>query len=104
MSLLLDTSAFLWWLADEPIRAEAHERIGDPATLVAVSAASVWEIGIKRALGKLGFDGSPAAAALASGFEPLPVSLDHAERAGELPHSTETRSTACWSPRPRPST
>jgi len=85
VKLLLDTHALLWWLADEPMEPAAKERIADPNVLVALSAASVWEIGIKQALRKLRFDGSIAAHARESGFEPLAVSWDHAERAGALP-------------------
>ncbi len=51
---------------------------------VLVSAGSVWEIAIKRRLGKLSFDGSPAAAIAANGFEELPILPLDAEQAGEL--------------------
>ena len=85
MNLLLDTHALLWWLTDEPMEAEAKRRIADPDVLVALSAASVWEIGVKRAIGKLRFEGSIVALAESSGFEPLAVSWEHAERAGALP-------------------
>jgi PIN domain nuclease of toxin-antitoxin system len=85
VSLLLDSHVLLWWLADEPIGAEAAGRIGDPSTLVAVSAATAWEITIKAALGKLRFEGSIVDSISSGGFEPLPISLRHAERAGGLP-------------------
>lgn len=85
MSLLLDTHALLWWLAGEPMSTDALEAISDPGALVAVSAVSVWEITIKRAAGKLRFEGAIAPAIAAAAFEPLPVSVDHAERAGGLP-------------------
>lgn len=85
MSLLLDTHAFLWWLADAPIDPVAKARIVDPDSLVAVSAASVWEIAIKRALGKLRTEVSIMEVVTSGGFEPLPISLEHAERAGALP-------------------
>lgn len=85
MSFLLDTHILLWWLADEQISAEAAARIGDPETLVAVSAASVWEASIKAALGKLRVEGSLVEAIGSSGFESLAISLVHAERAGNLP-------------------
>ncbi|HEX3393456.1 MAG TPA: type II toxin-antitoxin system VapC family toxin [Acidimicrobiales bacterium] len=85
MNLLLDTHALLWWLADAPMTTEARTRIADPEALVAVSAASVWEISIKRALGKLRFEGSMAGHVADGPFEPLSISLEHAERAGALP-------------------
>ena len=50
-----------------------------------VSAASIWEIAIKRAIGKLSFDRPIVAPVLALGFEILPVAGAHAEHAGSLP-------------------
>ncbi len=86
MNLLLDTHALLWWLADEPMAADACKRIADPRVLVAVSSVSVWEVSIKRAAGRLRFEGSLADHLSRAVFEPLPISLEHAERAGGLPH------------------
>lgn len=85
MNLLLDTHALLWWLAGEGLLDDALERIADPSVVVAVSAASIWEAEIKRGRGKLRFEGSLTDHAGQAGFEPLPISLDHAERAGSLP-------------------
>lgn len=85
MNLLLDTHALLWWLRGAPLRDEAHEAIADQTNLVAVSAASVWEASIKKALGKLRFKESLVEAVVAASFEPLAVSAAHAERAGALP-------------------
>lgn len=85
MNLLLDTHAYLWWLNGDPMQPGAMERIADPGVHVAVSAVSAWEIGIKRALGKLRFDGPLASTVGQGGFEPLTISLEHAERAGDLP-------------------
>jgi len=84
--LLIDTHILLW--ADErprlivrPLRAAMR----DQANEVVVSAATVWEIAIKRAMGKLRFDRPVVAAVLALGFEILPVAGVHAEHAGGLP-------------------
>lgn len=85
MRLLLDTHTLLWWLADRRLGQEARERIADPDTLVAVSAASVWEAAIKASLGKLRVPGSLADAVADNGFEALPISLRHAASAGALP-------------------
>lgn len=85
MNLLLDTHAFLWWLGGDRMEPDAVAGITDPANLVAVSAASVWEIAVKRADGKLRFEGSVVEHVERGGFEALPISLAHAERAGELP-------------------
>ncbi len=85
MNLLLDTHAFLWWLAGAELAADAADRIADPETVVAVSAASAWEISIKRSLGKLDLDGDVSAHVALEGFVPLPISLDDATAAGALP-------------------
>ena len=85
MILLLDTHVFLWWDSDHAsLSAEAKALIADAANRVLVSAGSIWEIAIKRRLGKLSFDGSPAAAIAANDFEALPILPLDAEQAGEL--------------------
>jgi PIN domain nuclease of toxin-antitoxin system len=84
--LLLDANALLWWLADDPGLTEAaHDAIADPATDVLVSAATVWEIGIKRGLGKLRAPDDLIGAIELSGFEGLPVTLADADLASRLP-------------------
>lgn len=85
MNLLLDTHALLWWLADEQLDAGARAAIEDPENVVWVSAASVWEIAIKRSLGKLRTGADLLGAVEWSGFERLPIAMDHAEAAGALP-------------------
>ena len=50
---LLDTHAILWWLDDPTqLSAEAREAIADANSLVYVSAAVVWEMAIKKSLGR----------------------------------------------------
>ena len=88
--LLLDTHAFLWWLAgDRKLSAGAREAIGDDSGPVFVSAVSVWEISTKHRLGKL-----PGASSIAGdlggviegqGFVGMPITIDHAQSAGALP-------------------
>lgn len=85
MKLLLDTHAVLWWLADRELNDEARELIAAPENLVFVSAASVWEMAIKRSLGKLRTGDDLSAAIDDAGFEPLPITFEHAETAGALP-------------------
>jgi PIN domain nuclease of toxin-antitoxin system len=93
MHLLLDTHALLWWLSDDPALPQpARRAVADMKNAVYVSAASAWEIATKVRLGKL-----PAAVDLASDFagrlerelfRTLPISAEHAIRAGLLagPH------------------
>jgi PIN domain nuclease of toxin-antitoxin system len=85
MELLLDTQAFLWWqTSSSRLGVAARAAIADPANVVFVSAASAWEIAIKRRLGKLAFDASVAAAIAANGFVDLPILTADAEAAGDL--------------------
>ena len=87
MRFLLDTHVLLWWLADDPkLAGEARAAVMDPANEICVSPASVWEAAIKRTLGKLRFEDVDLVAALeASGFRELPIAVEHALRAGQLP-------------------
>jgi PIN domain nuclease of toxin-antitoxin system len=85
VNLLLDTHALLWWWAADPMEAKAHAAITNPANLVAVSAATVWEITVKRAQGKLRLNGPIVDLVAESAFEPLPIAMAHAERAADLP-------------------
>lgn len=86
MSLLLDTHALLWWLSDAPaLKAEARETIAEASGVVYVSAASAWEISIKKALGKLDSPDDLQAALVASHFQSLPITIVHATNAGQLP-------------------
>jgi PIN domain nuclease of toxin-antitoxin system len=60
--------------------------IADPGTLVYVSAASAWEISIKRALGRLDLrDEEFRHGMQESGFTELPVTAAHGLAAGALP-------------------
>ena len=88
MRLLLDTHAFLWWLKGSarlpaPVRSSIES-----AEAVFVSAASAWEITTKFRIGKLNEHAAVAvdvaAAILRTGFEPLPISVAHAQLAGSL--------------------
>jgi PIN domain nuclease of toxin-antitoxin system len=83
--LLLDTHTLLWWLADEGLAAQAREAIADPANIVVVSAASAWEISIKKALGRLTAPDDLEHQVDIGGFTPLSISIAHGIAAGQLP-------------------
>jgi PIN domain nuclease of toxin-antitoxin system len=86
MELLLDTHAFLWWDSQDPRLPEIlRSAIESSTNTVYVSAATVWEIAIKKASGKLIFGQSVARAIEQQGFQAIPITIDHAERAGSLP-------------------
>jgi PIN domain nuclease of toxin-antitoxin system len=86
VNLLVDTHVLLWWLADDPrLPGAARAAIAAPEHRVSVSAASAWEIAIKRALGKLDAPDDLRTTIIACGFEEVPVTIDHASIAGALP-------------------
>jgi len=89
LRVLLDTHALLWWLNDNAALSPAARKIiAREGNEVLVSAASAWEIATKVRLGKL-----PTGVDLARDFVAclnrqrfgqLPVSVEHAARAGLL--------------------
>ncbi len=86
MRLLLDTHTFLWWLSDwEQISESARAAIADPNNEVLVSAVTGWEIGIKKARGRLVAPDNLAAVVEEKRFEHLSLTFAHAERAAALP-------------------
>ncbi len=69
MRLLLDTHIALWAIADDPrLSAKARELIDNADNEVVVSAASVWEISIKHALGRGGPNDMPISGQEALGY------------------------------------
>lgn len=84
MKLLLDTHVLLWALIDDPRLSEAQARAIGEGELY-LSAASVWEIGIKRAIGKLDLPEDIFDVARDAGCRPLPITWQHAETAAALP-------------------
>ena len=86
MNLLLDTHILLWWLDDNPLLTDkARDAISDTDNLVVVSAASIWEIRIKQALGKLEITPDFYDVIKEQGFEMLSITSDHAFAVGDLP-------------------
>jgi len=86
MTLSLDTHALLWWLDDPKLLSkEARQAIGNGKNTVYVSAAVVWEIVIKKSLGKLDTPDDLEAAMAANRFLPLPVTIPHALAVLSLP-------------------
>jgi PIN domain nuclease of toxin-antitoxin system len=86
MRLLLDTHVYLWVVMDSPRLTGAARRTIERAEQTFVSAASIWEIGIKARLGKIEADPDQLVAAIeGSGFVELPVRAVHAAAAARLP-------------------
>ena len=86
MPVLLDTHAFLWWLSDDSqLGRKARQAMEEPENFVYVSAASAWEIALKRASGKLEAPGEIGEWIEQSAFSDLPIEVEHAVASAELP-------------------
>jgi len=86
MNLLLDTHVLLWWLDDNPsLLIKAKEAIADGGNIVFISVATIWEIRIKQALGKLKIPANFRNVLEQQAFEMLSITADHAHLIGELP-------------------
>jgi PIN domain nuclease of toxin-antitoxin system len=85
LGVLLDTHVFLWFQSgSRRLSNSARTLIRGTEQAVHVSAATFWEIAIKRRAGKLAFTGSARAAAAAAGLLELDINAADAETAGEL--------------------
>ena len=93
MRILLDTHVVLWALADSPrLSARARRLLADADNECWVSSASVWEIAIKAALGRIGGDCSLdrlEEGIESAGFRTLDVTVRHAVAIGQVdvPHA-----------------
>ena len=86
MNILLDTHALLWWLDDHPFLSKrARTAIADGNNLVFISAAVIWEIRIKQALGKLDVPANFRQVLDRQPFEILTITAEHAHAVGDLP-------------------
>ena len=100
MRILLDTHLLLWALAaPAKLPADATRLIKNED--IYVSAASIWEISIKIALGKMRGEPRELIDALdPAGFRPLAISHEHADACSGSPRSIRIRSIACSLHRP----
>jgi PIN domain nuclease of toxin-antitoxin system len=85
LNLLLDTNVLLWWFTDSPrLKKDARDLIA-ANPVIYVSAATTWEVEIKRALGKLKAPRDLEEALSASHFVPLAITVAHSIAAANLP-------------------
>jgi PIN domain nuclease of toxin-antitoxin system len=86
MKILLDTHVLLWWL-EKPrsLTVRAQRAIADRDNTVFVSAASIWEIVIKKSIGKLVISDDLESAIQKNDFVHLPVTSTHAFGLASLP-------------------
>ncbi|HAT13676.1 MAG TPA: PIN domain nuclease [Microcoleaceae bacterium UBA11344] len=90
MKLLLDTQCWLWWFAQpERLSEEAIAHIADETNELWFSVASIWEMGIKVANGKLPLpepiDGYISSRMVLLDVQYLEITAPHALRAAALP-------------------
>jgi PIN domain nuclease of toxin-antitoxin system len=86
MKLLLDTHILLWWLTENQKLSSAETAIiTDPDNLVFVSAATAWEIAVKKMIGKLEAPDDLPVALAANNFLELPISIEHSQKLYQLP-------------------
>ena len=89
MRILPDTHILLWAAGEpEKLPSEARNIIADTNNELFFSAISIWEIAIKRALGRADFQADPhrmRQLLLANGYRELPLTSDHALAILHLP-------------------
>ena len=86
MNLLLDTHVLIWTLEDNPtLSVSARDAIVNGANIVFVSSVSIWEIRIKKALGKLDVPDDLLEQIKLHRFTELAINFEHAYSAGDLP-------------------
>jgi PIN domain nuclease of toxin-antitoxin system len=87
LRLLLDTHLVLWWMNGEASRIskKALAALGSEGIDPIVSAVTVWEVAIKRGLGKLEAPDDLLSQLERAGVELLPISARHADLVAALP-------------------
>lgn len=89
MNLLLDTQVLLWAAGNSRrLTASARKLLNDPANALCFSAASLWEITIKKSLGRADFRVEPRVlrrGLLDNGYAELPITSQHAVGVEGLP-------------------
>lgn len=89
MKVLLDTHLLLW-AAGQPDRLPdaARQLLEDPRNELMFSSASLWEVSIKRGLGRDDFKVDPRLlrrGLLDNGYSELPITSEHAITVDSLP-------------------
>jgi PIN domain nuclease of toxin-antitoxin system len=86
MKLLLDTHILIWWLSEASRLSQTEiGLITDSDNFIFVSAATAWEIAVKKMIGKLEApDDLPAALAI-NNFLELPITIEHSQKLYQLP-------------------
>jgi len=84
--VLADAHILLWWRVDDPrLTSPAREAMANPDVELFFSAASIWEMAIKQAAGKLELPDDFLSTLGDRGFTELAISARHGEIAAALP-------------------
>ncbi len=87
MKFILDTHILLWWLADDKkLSLQIREIITDPKNIIYVSSINIWEIEIKKSLGKLQAPEIDSEIIAKCQFEELPIYIKHVSALKSLPN------------------
>lgn len=86
MNYLLDTHIILWWLTNpKQIAAKASKIIANKENNIFISTASLWEMAIKKGLGRLTLPINIVEILQTEGFQILPINHEEAMGIGDLP-------------------
>lgn len=86
MKYLLDTHALLWWLTEpQKLSKNAHEIIQNKTNIIYVSSASIWEMAIKKSIGKLKLPHNLLSTIASECFKFLPIMPEEALGVSDLP-------------------
>lgn len=86
MNYLLDTHIILWWLTNPKlISAKASKIISDKGNTVFVSSASLWEMAIKKSLGRLNLPRNIVEILQSESFQIMPIGHEEALGISDLP-------------------
>lgn len=83
-SYLIDTHVLLWALCDDPRLAKHHRALIERNEGLAVSAVTIWEMSIKRSIGKLDFDGDLVEPLVSRAIPIIAITEHHAVRVQAL--------------------
>jgi PIN domain nuclease of toxin-antitoxin system len=83
--LLLDTHIVLWWLTADQRLPESVCQLMEASPNLQISSASIWEMSIKQASGKLQAPDNIADLLLGMNFKELPIRFRHAQHVRTLP-------------------
>jgi PIN domain nuclease of toxin-antitoxin system len=86
MKILLDTHILIWWLSDASRLSQTEiDLITDSDNFIFVSAATAWEIAVKKTIGKLESPDDLPAALAVNNFLELPITIEHSQKLYQLP-------------------